>query len=173
MPRTRPRSCAGYTEASSAVPLPKIIAPPNPCSALSAITIQGADASAISSDVTAKIQAPSVKIRFRPYMSAMRPIGSRNMAALSMKAVTIQPSATLSEARSLPMLGRATLSEVVENGSRKALSRETTSTTRLSSASVLAGVSGVCIVAILSCRPIGGSLSGGNPGIPSPYDGAT
>lgn len=62
---------------------------------------------------------PQVKIFFLPYMSAILPKGTRNIAAASKYAVATQPNEIASIASSFPMEGSAMAMEEPINGVRK------------------------------------------------------
>ena len=62
-------------------------------------------------DERAKVNTPYKKIFFLPCMSAIRPKGTKNMAADRRYAVATQPNKTASIANSLPMEGSAMLVE--------------------------------------------------------------
>jgi len=55
------------------------------------------------------MQIPMVKIRFTPRMSAILPMGTRNMAAARKKAVGSQLISTELMENSIPMVGMATM----------------------------------------------------------------
>jgi hypothetical protein len=61
--------------------VPKIMALPIPCKTRAEISQMAFGAIAESKDVTPKISMPYVKILFLPYMSAILPKGTKNMAA--------------------------------------------------------------------------------------------
>jgi hypothetical protein len=81
---------------------------------------------------------PARKTFFRPWISAILPMGTRNMAAASRYELTTQPRVTPSAENSLPICGSATLSAALMNGVIKEVSVATTSTALFSSASIQA-----------------------------------
>src|SRR5512142_1222594 len=120
MPSTRPRSAAGNTEVRIAMPVPKIMALPNPWSTRKAMST-GADGDTASrSDEAVKTPMPQEKTRFRPWMSASLPKGTRHMAADSRYAVGTQLMSTALIWNSLPMEGSAILTEETMKGVRNA-----------------------------------------------------
>ncbi len=110
MPSTRPRSPAGYAELRIAELVANIMAAPTPWRIRNAINMPPDVARPLSSDMTVKALMPSVKTRLRPWISAARPKGTRQIATANEKAVATQPRATASMPSSLPMTGRETFS---------------------------------------------------------------
>src|SRR5512143_1919664 len=120
MPSTRPRSAAGNTEVRIAMPVPKIMALPNPWSTRNAMSACADGDTASRSDDAVKTPMPQEKTRFRPWMSASLPKGTRNTAAESRYAVGTQLMSTALMWNSLPMAGSAILTEETVKGVRNA-----------------------------------------------------
>jgi hypothetical protein len=72
-----------------------------------------------SKEATVKTKMPQVKILFFPQMSAIRPKGTRNVAAERRKERAIQPNWATFRANSFPIAGRAMLMEEPMKGVRK------------------------------------------------------
>jgi hypothetical protein len=85
-------------------------------------------------DAAANTSSPSVNTRFRPFMSASLPRGTKNIAANKRYAVTTQLNRKASMANSLPIVGRAMLTAEMSKGVIKAASVTMNKTALLSSA---------------------------------------
>src|SRR5512137_2818911 len=81
---------------------------------------------------------PMVKIRFRPWISAIRPKGTRNMAAASRYDVGIQLRSTAFMPSSLPMTGIAMFTDETMNGVRNEAMTAMRSAVRFVEASCMA-----------------------------------
>ena len=95
-------------------------------------------------DITVKIIMPYVKILFLPYMSAILPKGTRNIAAARRYDVGIQPNAMASIANSLPIDGSAILIVEPIKGVRKEPK------VAISKAALLLGVSSILFLSIIT-----------------------
>jgi hypothetical protein len=74
----------------------------------------------IKKDATVNVRIPMVKILFLPWMSAILPNGTRNMAEAKRYAVATQLKKIASIENSFPMEGSATLTDDTSKGVRKA-----------------------------------------------------
>jgi len=109
-----------------AIPVPNIIALPIPCRIRKEINKTAECEIATRRDETVKVIMPYVKIRFRPYMSAILPKGRRNIAEARRYEVVTQVNKIASIPNSLPMEGSAMLTEELIKGVRKELIVATT-----------------------------------------------
>ena len=116
-----------------AVLVTKIIAAPIPCTIRERIRKRADGANAHKSDAIPYSTTPTRKTRFRPYRSANRPIGTMQTTAESRYAVVTQLRENASRWNSLPVAGRATLTEVAMYGVRNEEHAATNRATRLSS----------------------------------------
>jgi hypothetical protein len=73
------------------------------------------DSEARNEDIVNKI-IPRMKIRFIPYISAIRPKGTANIADVKRNEVVIQLSSIALTANSLAIIGRATFTDDPING---------------------------------------------------------
>ena len=107
------------TEVTMATPVLKIIELPTPCKTLEAISISDEDEIPQKKEKRVKTIIPNVRILLRPYISALRPKGTRNMAPARMYELETQLSKTASIENSRPMAGRAMFTEEPIKGVRK------------------------------------------------------
>jgi hypothetical protein len=102
-----------------ASPVTKIIALPIPCKTRNPISARVNGAMADKRDAIVKIIIPEVKTFFIPYISAILPKGTANMADVNKNAVGIQLSKIASAANSEAIAGSAMLTEEPINGVKK------------------------------------------------------
>jgi hypothetical protein len=102
-----------------AILVPKIMAPPNPWRARTAMRRPVEGTIVMTRDAKEKIAMPDKKTRFLPYMSAIFPMGTRKRAAARRYAVAIQESEMASMWNSAPIAGSAILTADPSNGVRK------------------------------------------------------
>jgi hypothetical protein len=98
------------------------MATPIPCKTRKEISMMPELARPEKKDANVKITMPPTKIFFLPYMSAILPKGTRRTAEDRRYAVATQPNVTASNDRSLPIRGRAILTEETMKGKGKKVS---------------------------------------------------
>jgi hypothetical protein len=119
MPIALPLSPGRKTAVTMAMFVPKIIAEEKPWKILKRIIMAGFLEKTIRTDEMLNRNMPNEKIFFRPVISASLPKGSRKTADARMKLLMIHPSSTAFAPNSLPIAGRARLTEDPKKAVRK------------------------------------------------------
>jgi hypothetical protein len=116
---TLPRSFGGKADVTIAIPVPKIMADPIPCSKRAVMSIGPDTEIPHASEAMATMIFPIIKMRLRPIISAIFPAGTNVTADESKKAIAIQLIHTAFMLNSCPIFGNAMLTAAPIKGFRK------------------------------------------------------